>query len=102
MRGRLTRDPAREIWHYFWKTKGGIHIGNRGMGMYGNWLYFETPDKLPCVLWMQKTGKERWHFEIADVKQEVFLDPCTDHCRESCPGRYRWRFARCSGIPGGA
>ena len=35
---------GREIWHYFWKTKGGIHIGNRGMGMYGNWLFFETPD----------------------------------------------------------
>src|SRR5215471_1345179 len=22
---------GRELWHYFWKTKGGIHIGNRGM-----------------------------------------------------------------------
>ena len=33
-----------ELWHYFWKTRGGIHIGNRGMGMYGNWLFFETPD----------------------------------------------------------
>ena len=28
-----------ELWHYFWRTKGGIHIGNRGVGMYGNWLY---------------------------------------------------------------
>ena len=25
---------GREIWHYFWKTKGGTHIGNRGMGMW--------------------------------------------------------------------
>jgi len=32
------------LWHYFWKTKGGTHIGNRGMGMYKDWLYFETPD----------------------------------------------------------
>ena len=24
---------GQEIWHYVWKTKGGIHIGNRGMGM---------------------------------------------------------------------
>ena len=23
-----------EIWHYFWKTKGGTHIGNRGLGMW--------------------------------------------------------------------
>ena len=22
----------------------GIHIGNRGVGMYGDWLYFLTPD----------------------------------------------------------
>jgi alcohol dehydrogenase (cytochrome c) len=22
-----------ELWHYFWKTKGGTHIGNRGLGM---------------------------------------------------------------------
>ena len=29
---------GQEIWHYFWKTKGGNHIGNRGVGMYGNWL----------------------------------------------------------------
>lgn len=35
---------GRELWHYFWRTKGGIHIGNRGVGMYGNWLFFETPD----------------------------------------------------------
>ena len=35
---------GREIWHYNWETKGGIHIGNRGVGMYGDWLFFETPD----------------------------------------------------------
>ena len=35
------------LWHYFWKTKGGTHIGNRGMGMYRDWLYFETPGRLP-------------------------------------------------------
>ena len=35
---------GRELWHYYWRTKGGIHIGNRGVGMHGNWLYFLTPD----------------------------------------------------------
>ncbi len=63
-----------EIWHYFWKTRGGIHIGNRGMGMYGNWLFFETPDNYLVSL-DAKTGKERWHKEIADVKQEYFSTP---------------------------
>jgi alcohol dehydrogenase (cytochrome c) len=63
-----------ELWHYFWRTKGGIHIGNRGVGMWGNWLYFETPDNYLVSL-DARTGKERWHIEIADVKQEYFSTP---------------------------
>ncbi|PWU11472.1 MAG: acido-empty-quinoprotein group A [Terriglobia bacterium] len=62
---------GRELWHYFWKTTGGIHIGNRGVGIYGNWLYFETPDNYLVSL-DARTGKERWHIQIADVKQEYF------------------------------
>ena len=38
---------GRELWHYFWKTKGGTHIGNRGLGMWNNYLFMETPDDLP-------------------------------------------------------
>ncbi|MGH9145839.1 MAG: PQQ-binding-like beta-propeller repeat protein, partial [Vicinamibacterales bacterium] len=62
---------GREIWHYFWRTKGGIHIGNRGVGMFGNWLYFLTPDNYFVSL-DAATGKERWHREIASVKREYF------------------------------
>ncbi len=37
-----------QLWSYFFKTRGGHHFnGNKGMGMYGSWLYFETPDCLP-------------------------------------------------------
>jgi len=62
---------GREVWHYFWKTKGGTHIGNRGLGMWGNWLYMETPDDyLVCL--DAKTGKERWHKEIADFNLQYF------------------------------
>src|SRR5258708_1072516 len=32
---------GREVWHFDWTSKGGIHIGNRGVGIYENWLYFE-------------------------------------------------------------
>ena len=66
-------DPrtGREIWHFYWKTRGGIHIGNRGVGMYGNWLYFLTPDNYFVCL-DAATGKERWHKEIANVKREYF------------------------------
>ena len=62
---------GREVWHYFWRTKGGIHIGNRGVGMYGNWLYFLTPDNYFVSL-DAATGKERWHHEIASVRREYF------------------------------
>ena len=62
---------GKELWHYFWRTTGGIHIGNRGVGMYGNWLFFETPDNYLVSL-NAKTGKERWHHQIADVKEEYF------------------------------
>lgn len=65
---------GRQLWHYFWRTRGGIHIGNRGVGMYGNWLFFETPDDYLVSL-DARTGKERWHVEIADVKQEYFSTP---------------------------
>jgi alcohol dehydrogenase (cytochrome c) len=62
---------GREIWHYFWRTRGGIHIGNRGVGMYGDWLYVLTPDNYFISL-EAATGKERWHKEIASVKREYF------------------------------
>src|SRR6202789_2573759 len=59
------------LWHYYWKTKGGTHIGNRGMGMYRDWLYFETPDDYLVSL-DAKTGKERWHKVISDFNQQYF------------------------------
>jgi acido-empty-quinoprotein group A len=62
---------GRQLWHYFWRTRGGIHIGNRGVGMYGNYLYFLTPDNYFVSL-DATTGKERWHHEIANVKREYF------------------------------
>jgi len=62
---------GREIWHFYWKTRGGDHIGNRGVGMYGNWLYFLTPDNYFVSL-DAATGKERWHHEIANMKREYF------------------------------
>ncbi len=62
---------GREIWRYHWATKGGIHIGSRGFGMYRDWLYFETPDNYLICL-NASDGTERWHVEISDVKQEYF------------------------------
>lgn len=62
---------GRVLWHYYWKTKGGTHIGNRGLGMWGKWLYMETPDDyLVCL--DAVTGKERWHKPIADFNRQYF------------------------------
>ena len=62
---------GREIWHYTWPSHGGIHIGNRGVGVYGRWLYFETPD-CNLVSLNLKDGKERWHKQICDLDQMYF------------------------------
>ena len=59
------------LWHYVWKTKGGTHIGNRGLGMWHEWLYMETPDDyLVCI--DSRTGKEKWHVEIANFNLQYF------------------------------
>jgi alcohol dehydrogenase (cytochrome c) len=62
---------GREIWHYYWKTRGGTHIGNRGLGMWGNYLYMETPDNYLVSL-DARTGKERWHKVISSFEQQYF------------------------------
>ena len=67
----LDARDGHELWHYFWKTRGGTHIGNRGLGMYGNWLFMETPDDYLVSL-DARTGKERWHKVIASFEQQYF------------------------------
>jgi alcohol dehydrogenase (cytochrome c) len=62
---------GRLLWHYFWRTRGGTHTGNRGVALWHNYLFFETPDDYLVSL-EAKTGKERWHIEIADFDQQYF------------------------------
>lgn len=62
---------GRELWHYFWKTRGGTHIANRGLGMWNNYLYLATPDNYLVSL-DARTGRERWHKVIADFNQQYF------------------------------
>src|ERR1700761_4386009 len=35
---------GRQLWHYTWASKGARHFSNRGVGMDGNTIFFETPD----------------------------------------------------------
>jgi glucose dehydrogenase len=62
---------GREIWHYKYQQNEGNHIGQRGVAMLGDWLYFETPD-CNLISLSAKDGKERWRKQIADVKLEYF------------------------------
>lgn len=62
---------GRELWHYFWKTRGGTHIGNRGAAIWNDSLLFETPDNYLVSLDV-RTGRENWHVEIADFNQQYF------------------------------
>ena len=59
---------GRELWHHTHQSKGGIHIGNRGVAVYGAWLYFETPD-CQLISLNLKDGKERLHKSICDLDQ---------------------------------
>lgn len=65
---------GKELWHYKWETQGGIHIGNRGVGIYGTWVFFETPDD-HLVSLDRATGKFRWAVQIADLAQQYFATP---------------------------
>jgi alcohol dehydrogenase (cytochrome c) len=60
-----------QLWRYFWKTRGGTHIGNRGAALWNNYLFFETPDNYLVSL-DARTGKERWHVEIASFNEQYF------------------------------
>lgn len=60
------------LWRYFWRTRGGTHIGNRGAAMWGHYLFFVTPDDYLVSL-DARTGAERWSKEIANFNQQYFL-----------------------------
>ncbi|MBV8807955.1 MAG: PQQ-binding-like beta-propeller repeat protein, partial [Acidobacteriaceae bacterium] len=62
---------GKELWHYSWVDQGGHLVGNRGVGMYGNWLYFLTPDGWFVSL-NATNGKERWKVQVADARLQYF------------------------------
>src|SRR3954465_9592759 len=59
------------LWQYYWKTRGGTHTGNRGMGMWHGNLYLEVHDNFLICL-DAKTGKEKWKKEISSFDQQYF------------------------------
>lgn len=59
------------LWHYYWKTRGGTHTGNRGLGMWRDNLYLEVHDDYVICL-DARTGKEKWKKEISSFDQQYF------------------------------
>ncbi len=57
-----------QIWHYAYPRNKGFHIGHRGVAMYGNWLFFTTPDA-HLVSLNAKDGTVRWNVVIADYQK---------------------------------
>jgi len=61
-----------QLWRFDWENHGGLTIvGNRGLGMYGNWLYWMTPDDTLVSL-DARTGKLRWQEQIANPRGGYF------------------------------
>lgn len=56
------------LWHYDRPSAKGDHIGQRGVAIYGGWLYFTTPD-CHLISLNAKDGTVRWDKLIADVNR---------------------------------
>jgi alcohol dehydrogenase (cytochrome c) len=59
---------GQRVWQYIYPPNPGLHIGNRGLGMYKDWLYFLVPDG-HLVSLNAKDGSVRWIVPIADASK---------------------------------
>ena len=57
-----------QLWHYAYPANKGFYIGQRGVAMYKDWLYFTTPDAHLISL-NAKDGTVRWSIVVADASQ---------------------------------
>ena len=63
---------GRELWHYTWtRNRGGTHIGNRGVAILGDSVFFVTPD-CNLVSLDIKTGREKWFKEFCSLEMMYF------------------------------
>ena len=93
----LDAHDGHELWHYFWKTKGGTHIGNRGLGDVGQLLVHGDAGRLSGVA--RRADRQGALAQgNRQLRAAVFLDDGAGRRRESRAGRHRQR-SRCAGIP---
>src|SRR5687768_17644922 len=68
----IRRPPRSTLFPYttlFRSNRGGIHIGNRGVAVLGDLLYFLTPD-CNLVALDVKSGRERWFKEVCSLDRK--------------------------------
>jgi alcohol dehydrogenase (cytochrome c) len=63
---------ARQVWHYpYSRSRGGILIGNRGVAVLGDTVYFVTTDCNLIALDI-KTGAEKWAKEFCSLEMMYY------------------------------
>jgi alcohol dehydrogenase (cytochrome c) len=114
---------GRELWHFnYSRSRGGIQIGNRGVAILGDTVYFVTTDCNLVALDI-KTGTEKWAKEFCSlemmyygsiapvvVKDKLILGPSGDDldvpayldARRASDGELVWRWYVTPQKPGDA
>jgi alcohol dehydrogenase (cytochrome c) len=60
------------LWHNYWKIRPGHGLGNRGLAMWNNRIFFgEQDDWLVCL--DASTGKEVWKKEVASLDENYWI-----------------------------
>jgi acido-empty-quinoprotein group A len=67
----ISARTGEQLWQFDFEDKGGHLVGQRGVGIYGKWVYFLTPDGWFISL-NASDGKERWRKKVADEKLQYF------------------------------
>ena len=101
-----------QIWHYTYKQNNGLHLGQRGVGMYKDSIFTLTPDA-HLVSLDAKNGKLRWDVVVGDIEKGFWtsmapmvignhvivgvggdLDNITGYIRSVDPdtGKTQWQF----------
>src|SRR6185437_12797536 len=62
---------GQQRWHFHWTSKGGYVLGNRGVAILKDRLYFETPD-CNLVALNLADGAQIWHKSICDLEMYYY------------------------------
>ena len=60
------------VWRYTYPSNPGLHIGQRGVGIYKGTVYFATPDCHVIAL-DAKSGTVKWNVLITDVSKGYWM-----------------------------